>query len=236
MTACIRCGAEFVKASGVQKYCTRECLKKATSEAHKLPVRDAQCKGCGNSFQAEGHRTHFCSSTCRVAHFNSRRPTTQAEFRDCVVCGTKFQPMQKRGIGRQWCSEICYHVSKGRVGVLSKMPNVAKETLAKASRVLRESNLKSGFGLSIDAYDAMFAGQSGVCAICKRPENAKSSGDGSPRALAVDHDHKTGKVRALLCSACNTSLGGFQDNPAYLQAAIEYLKEHSDGVEEANDD
>jgi hypothetical protein len=80
----------------------------------------------------------------------------------------------------------------------------------------------------------MLAAQNGGCAICSRPETAVING--KVMELAVDHDHKTGKVRALLCSTCNTSLGGFQDSPALLQKAIEYLKEHSDGVEEANDD
>jgi hypothetical protein len=52
--------------------------------------------------------------------------------------------------------------------------------------------------------------------------------------LAVDHCHTTGKVRGLLCSTCNTALGSFQDNPAYLKAAIHYLESH-DGLEKAND-
>ena len=44
--------------------------------------------------------------------------------------------------------------------------------------------------------------------------------------LAVDHDHKTGAVRALLCASCNNGLGDFRDNITYLQAAIDYLKKH----------
>lgn len=44
-------------------------------------------------------------------------------------------------------------------------------------------------------YDKMLAAQGGKCAICKRPPKS--------RRLAVDHDHKTGKVRGLLCFRCN---------------------------------
>lgn len=54
-----------------------------------------------------------------------------------------------------------------------------------------------------------------LCAIC-----------GSEEKLVVDHDHKTGKVRAMLCNHCNRGLGHFRDNPATLQNAIEYLHNH----------
>lgn len=65
---------------------------------------------------------------------------------------------------------------------------------------------------------AMEDAQQGQCAICSEVP---------PRGLVVDHDHKTGKVRALLCSNCNTGLGLFDDRPALLWAAAEYLKKHS---------
>jgi hypothetical protein len=48
----------------------------------------------------------------------------------------------------------------------------------------------------------------------------------SKTSLVVDHDHSTGKVRGLLCSLCNTSLGGFKDNIESLKKAIEYLETH----------
>jgi Recombination endonuclease VII len=103
-----------------------------------------------------------------------------------------------------------------------------------SKRAIRIHRLRLQYGITREQYDQMLAAQNGGCAICSRPETAVING--KVMELAVDHDHKTGKVRALLCSTCNTSLGGFQDSPALLQKAIEYLKEHSDGVEEANDD
>jgi hypothetical protein len=47
---------------------------------------------------------------------------------------------------------------------------------------------------------------------------------GRVRRLAIDHNHKTGAVRGLLCAACNRGLEGFKDSPARLQAAIKYLQ------------
>ena len=91
----------------------------------------------------------------------------------------------------------------------------------------REKSLKRSrqqtlarFGVSEEVYNEMLERQNGVCAICK--------GNGKKK-LAVDHDHVTGKVRQLLCIHCNTALGHFKDDPELLQAAIEYLKRHSNG-------
>lgn len=76
------------------------------------------------------------------------------------------------------------------------------------------------YGLSIEQYEAMYKAQNGVCAICGRLNVAG-------RRLAVDHDHKTGQVRGLLCSGCNTGLGKFQDRIEILKAMIAYLENHN---------
>ena len=83
-------------------------------------------------------------------------------------------------------------------------------------RINRKSVLKRKYGIDWTIYETMFEEQEGLCAICR-----KDSADG--RMLAVDHDHKTGKVRALLCGSCNRGLGLFQDDPDLLQKAKEYV-------------
>jgi hypothetical protein len=81
-------------------------------------------------------------------------------------------------------------------------------------------------GVDAPRYQEMLREQNGVCAICRRPETHRDGASGKSKDLAVDHDHATGKVRALLCSACNTALGLFNDDADLLGKAIEYLARH----------
>lgn len=64
--------------------------------------------------------------------------------------------------------------------------------------------------------------QRGVCAICHRPETATLLG--KPTRLRVDHDHKDGHIRGLLCNKCNAGIAQLGDDPDTLLAAAEYLR------------
>ena len=74
----------------------------------------------------------------------------------------------------------------------------------------------------------MLKTQEGVCFICKNPEITKFKGVVNP--LSVDHCHKTGKVRSLLCVKCNALLGMADDNLEILQKAIDYLNLHKTAI------
>ena len=73
------------------------------------------------------------------------------------------------------------------------------------------------YGLSAADYQAMLARQGGRCAACRRKPKPKCR-------LQVDHCHKTGQVRGLLCNRCNTMLGMGDDDPDRLRAGIAYLE------------
>ena len=75
------------------------------------------------------------------------------------------------------------------------------------------------YGITLDQCKAILKAQHGVCAICNRPESKKRR-DGSVFDLAIDHDHKTGKVRGLLCARCNSMLGWFEK---HSNDAAQYL-------------
>lgn len=70
------------------------------------------------------------------------------------------------------------------------------------------------YGVSEKDYEQMLLSHNNLCAICNKP---------SPRTLHIDHDHKTGQVRGLLCSTCNTGIGLFKDDISVLNSAIAYL-------------
>jgi hypothetical protein len=94
---------------------------------------------------------------------------------------------------------------------------------------IRDSAYRRKFGITIEDYDAMFACQGGRCAICKTDQ---PTGHGAKNGrFSVDHDHATGEVRGLLCSGCNTALGGFKDNVDVMKNAIHYIQGHNDGFE-----
>jgi hypothetical protein len=81
----------------------------------------------------------------------------------------------------------------------------------------RHARQKAAGIAALGGYEAQLAAQGGGCAICGyRP---KPGG----RRLNIDHDHKTGAVRGLLCARCNRGLGWFRDDPDRLEIAATYL-------------
>lgn len=79
------------------------------------------------------------------------------------------------------------------------------------------------YGLTYEEYVEILAKQGGTCAVCKQPERELGRG-GALKAMSVDHCHKTGRVRGLLCSHCNKRLGVLEDSE-WLENALEYLCE-----------
>ena len=92
---------------------------------------------------------------------------------------------------------------------------------------VKNAELKKHFGITLDDYRRMSEVQDHKCAICNEPETAVDA-KGAERFMAVDHCHKTGKIRKLLCAACNKALGGFKDDPDLLRKAAKYIEQHLD--------
>ncbi len=97
---------------------------------------------------------------------------------------------------------------------------------------LRKSRLMYEYGITIEQYEELLVKQGKVCAICGLQEVKLSKETGIPKRLAVDHCHKTGKVRGLLCFHCNSVLGKMKDSIELLESAIDYLKKSIDKKEE----
>ena len=84
------------------------------------------------------------------------------------------------------------------------------------SRIRQQLKAYRGFG--IKGYKNMLLAQGNACAICRI-----QFGPNTGRPI-IDHNHKTSKVRGLLCTGCNTGIGHLKDHPAILGRASEYLR------------
>lgn len=90
---------------------------------------------------------------------------------------------------------------------------------------VKDMDLRKRFGITLEQYRQMSKTQNHKCAICDNHETAVDA-KGAEQFMAVDHCHKTGRIRALLCTACNRALGGFKDDPNLLIKAAKYLNKH----------
>ena len=111
--------------------------------------------------------------------------------------------------------EIYY--SKNKESILARNKKYNKENPDKRKSAI----LKYEYGITLDQYNEMFRAQEGKCAICQRHQNELT------RTLCVDHDHKTNKVRALLCLTCNTDVSVVENR---LEEMMKYLNKHRKDV------
>lgn len=93
----------------------------------------------------------------------------------------------------------------------------AKQNPLKRKRIQKHADLMYGYGISLAEHDRMLVQQEGKCAICSD----------TMAPPCVDHCHTTGSVRALLCSGCNTALGGLKDSAKLCFLAASYLQKFS---------
>lgn len=100
----------------------------------------------------------------------------------------------------------------------------------KCKRCIRDGNIRRNFAgmKSMECYENMKQQQNNVCKICNKEESIVSNNSNAIKSLAIDHCHKTGKVRGLLCQSCNAMLGYSKDSVDILLSAIMYLKSHQE--------
>lgn len=176
----------------------------------------AWCRSCANTRA----RTMYANRP-RIA----RPPRAPKVYRPrcCGICGETFVPTTPTKL---FCGSSCAKVAgrKARLAYRDRPEYKERNRLnvrrynEKNPRARRAQILRKAYGLTLATYDEMVGQQNGRCAICRHLPGVKG--------LAVDHDHGTGVVRALLCGNCNPGLGKFMDDPALLRAAASYLEHH----------
>jgi len=155
----------------------------------------------------------------REARLAAGKPFLEAKVTDdgrlCSRC-RKRRPSEEFPPNRQSKDGLSYYCRSCTNAVarkLSKKP----ETAAYRKRYMRALGLRK-YGITPEAFDEIFRSQDGACAICSESLRLGTGG------CAVDHDHKTNKVRGLLCRLCNVGVGHFRENEQWLLKAIEYLR------------
>ncbi len=104
--------------------------------------------------------------------------------------------------------------AESQLAYYHKRKAVDPEFFPARQRAIRNSEVVRKYGITLADVEAMTEAQGGLCKICRIPQE---------RTLCVDHDHKTGRVRGLLCFACNRGIGSLRDNTSILHASIRYL-------------
>jgi hypothetical protein len=143
--------------------------------------------------------------------------------RVCSVCKKEFpltkefwhKACKKNGYFRHTCRE-CDNIRHAQYRENNK---------EKTKIVTRRYHLKIKFGITLEKYESMVLEQEGKCFICNEKETSTRSG--KVKRLAVDHCHKTDKVRQLLCQRCNTVLGKVKEDTDLLERMMHYIEMHT---------
>lgn len=242
---CSKCGGIFSatkeffstdkqKRDGLTLYC-KECqrvLRRKKMDLHKirepLPGETKQCSKCKETFPATtkffgaysqnldglSQSCRMCCKAARVLPENWEPPILSSQT--CSKCkktlpSSEFHKDRRRGL-RPYCKKCqTEHNNNYRIN----------------GGFTRKWYLNRVYGITEEGYEQMLQMQGGVCALCKLPETAYDSRAGKVLPLAVDHDHVTGAVRALLCKSCNQALGMAKESPELLRRMADYIEEHN---------
>lgn len=156
---------------------------------------------------------------------------TFSNYKQCRTCG-ETKPLSSFGIesrrpdGRRTrcrdCSVVFLRDYRNRAG--EKYRESCRRYLSKSKAQRRIARIKRRYGISFVEYDALLTSQAGGCAIC-----LTTTPGGRWATLGIDHCHRTGIVRGLLCNRCNEMLGRYNDDHNLFQRAADYLWESRHG-------
>lgn len=89
--------------------------------------------------------------------------------------------------------------------------------------VARDKRLRTQYNISADEFDLILAFQGGACALCKEQKTKTGKRKGQPKILNVDHDHKSGLTRGILCAGCNRKIPEWM-TIEWLEKVLDFLR------------
>lgn len=190
-------------------------------------------EGCGRPHKARGYcQTHYMQLKRGAPVTSEIRSRVSVKPDECTEEGCS-EPVKAKGLCKMHYQRLLRHGHVKNRDRAKPFATCSIKTCGNhvyALGLCHPHYLKTrdwrGQGFTAQDYERLFEAQNGVCAICSRPETVVDSRHGKTKDLAIDHDHKTGAIRALLCSNCNRGLGLFNDDPALLAKAQSYVLYH----------
>ena len=186
------------------------------------------CPNCKKIFVPAMRWQIYCTPKCQSnawykrnkekvkARLKQNERRKNVELKVCRNCGKQFMSKKYDQI---YCSPSCaqaFWKKNNPKKIKETEERYRKSHPEQIKKRHRKYILKKKYGITIEEYNKMLEKQAGVCAICHEEKD---------ETLAVDHDHKTGKIRGLLCFHCNHVVGFAKDNIEILNNVIEYLTE-----------
>lgn len=221
---CVGCTADFtyaVSRGTDRRWCSKECRQRATLDANKRRLAShPRCSVDGCARPSRSRTASLCEMHyARVRRHGSTDSVIRKPKGSCYSCGAACERQ------RLFCSSVC--ASRDKTGIhyagsecltCRKPIDQSKRTDSRYCSVscLHHAQRCKRYGITPSEFSRMMDSQSNACGIC-----------GAETDLVIDHDHQTQSVRGLLCGHCNTGLGMFNDDPAALAAAVEYLRRSS---------
>lgn len=139
----------------------------------------------------------------------------------CLNCDKEYIPTK---ISQKYCGSYiketgCSYImqKKSSAYIKNKSYNKLKKDKNYYPKI-RDKRYFDKYNITLDDYESMLIKQNNLCAICNQEETFRN------RRLTVDHCHKTGKVRGLLCNKCNLAIGHLGDSSKLLEEALKYIK------------
>lgn len=208
---CTVCGALKPGERRSCATCSPECqaiAKRRNDEMQRNSI-EVPCAECGKiSLRPPSQAMRrFCSKECAAVSAAKNKPKRQ-----CLFCGAMYSSK------RQFCSEDCYGkwlLQRSTVGCRSETVRAKRRRHAKNS-YSRKDKAKVVASLTTK--------QNGKCAICKG--EGVMRGDGT-YGLVLDHDHRTGEPRAMLCTKCNAALGLMSESPTRIAELHKYANRYA---------
>jgi hypothetical protein len=213
----VKCYDAFYKQAGrdSRSHC-KECVNANARERRKVRPREPKPRNISRrrqipmfvhmheDCQCEGKRCKSCEKFKCVDNFYLDKQNKDGHTVDCKVCRGKRVKEWKEAHKDQVTATAAWYTKN-------------------TEQRRRRYHLKKVYGLTESQYSEMRDRQQGACAIC---------GIVSQSPLHIDHDHSTGRVRALLCTRCNSMIGYARDSIEMLKKGIEYLEFYSEGVDD----